>query len=280
MASRRLEQLLENGDPMKKQILVADDSITIQKVAELTFPEADYEVTCVSNGAQALQRLGQLRPDAALLDVVMPEQNGYDVCAHIRQNPETSWVPVLLLTGAFEPFDEKRAREVGADGQIKKPFESRALLTRVEQLLAARPRPGTAAAAQAPSKPAGMSAASGRPAAAPPVIAAGSPDIFQRVPPGPAAKPEPAPSRQASPASPPPAQAAARPARPAVARDPGGAPAAIPEDVLQRAVREAVAGISEKIVREVAWEVIPDLAEAMIRRRIHELEQEADTRAR
>ena len=265
---------------MKKQILVADDSITIQKVAELTFPEADYEVTCVSNGAQALQRLSQLRPDAALLDVVMPEQNGYDVCAHIRQNPETSWVPVLLLTGAFEPFDEKRAREVGADGQIKTPFESRALLTRVEQLLAARPRPGTVAAAQAPSQAAGIPAGSGRPTA-PPVMKAGSPDILQWVPPGPTAKPEPAASRQPSaPASQPPAHAAQRPARPAVARDPGGAQSAIPEEVLQRAVREAVAGISEKIVREVAWEVIPDLAEAMIRRRIHELEQEADTRAR
>ncbi|HKY33176.1 MAG TPA: response regulator, partial [Candidatus Polarisedimenticolia bacterium] len=127
---------------MGRRILIADDSITIQKVVELTFSEPGDVVVCAGNGAQAQQKLSQEPPDIALLDVIMPEGGGYELCARIRKDPRTSWMPVLLLSGTFEPFDEARAREAGADGHIKKPFESRALTAKVEELLAARPRPG------------------------------------------------------------------------------------------------------------------------------------------
>ena len=62
-----------------KTILLADDSITIQKVVELTFSDGDYRVFCVSNGAQAIRKAAEVRPDVALLDVIMPEKNGYEV---------------------------------------------------------------------------------------------------------------------------------------------------------------------------------------------------------
>ncbi len=122
-----------------KKILLADDSITIQKVVELTFSEGDYQVVCVSNGAQALRKIPEVRPDVVLLDVIMPEKNGYEVCEQIKRNPATSGIPVLLLTGTFEPFDRKRADAAGAQGHLTKPFESQTLVSKVEELIAATP---------------------------------------------------------------------------------------------------------------------------------------------
>ncbi len=121
---------------MPKKILLADDSITIQKVVELTFSEGDYQVFAVGNGTQALRKILEVRPDIALLDVIMPEASGYEVCEKVKRDPETSRIPVLLLTGTFEPFDRKRAEAAGADGHLTKPFESQVLISRVEELIA------------------------------------------------------------------------------------------------------------------------------------------------
>src|SRR5437867_4550537 len=126
---------------MPKKILLADDSITIQKVVELTFSEGDYLVFTVGNGAQALKKIGEVRPDVALLDVIMPEANGYEVCEKVKRNPETSWIPVLLLTGTFEPFDRRRADAAGANGHLTKPFESQMLISKVEELITAHRHP-------------------------------------------------------------------------------------------------------------------------------------------
>jgi len=122
-----------------KTILLADDSITIQKVVELTFSEADYRVVCVSSGGQALKKVSEVRPDIILLDVIMPEKNGYEVCEQLKRSPATSGIPVLLLTGTFEPFDRKRADAAGANGHLTKPFESQVLVAKVEELIAATP---------------------------------------------------------------------------------------------------------------------------------------------
>ena len=121
---------------MPKKILLADDSITIQKVVELTFSEGDYQVFAVGNGTQALRKIHEVRPDIALLDVIMPEASGYEVCEKVKRDPQTSRIPVLLLTGTFEPFDRKRAEAAGADGHLTKPFESQVLISRVEELIA------------------------------------------------------------------------------------------------------------------------------------------------
>jgi len=286
---------------MGRRILIADDSITIQKVVELTFSEFDDEVVSVGNGALASQALGQGPFDIALLDTVMPERTGYDLCAEIRKNDRLAWMPVVLLSGTFEPFDEARARQVGADGHIRKPFESRSLMAQVEDLVAAKPRPGAPPATArprprpvAPAPPAPAPAAPAPPRAPAPPPAAQGPRPAPAVSTvSPAAPPKPAPaaaSIQTPPrpaaapaAAPAPASPAPQPARPAPtpAADAGRRPqpaVSIPPDVLERVVREAVAAMADKVVREVAWEVIPDLAEAIIRRRIRELEDEADSR--
>jgi len=90
---------------MEKKILVADDSLTIQKVVELTFTDSDYHLTCVSNGALALESVRKDPPDLILADVVMPEKNGYEICEEVKRNPATAEIPVVLLAGTFEPFD-------------------------------------------------------------------------------------------------------------------------------------------------------------------------------
>lgn len=121
---------------MKRRILLADDSVTIQKVIELTFMDEDYEVRAVSNGDEAVALLSEMAPDFVIADVHMPGANGYEVCRRAKQlRPGT---PVLLLVGTFEPFDEAQARAVGADSFLKKPFDSQELLQRVEELIAAR----------------------------------------------------------------------------------------------------------------------------------------------
>ena len=122
---------------MAKKILLADDSLTIQKVVELTFSDSEYELICVSNGQRALDRIaaGEM-PDLILADVVMPEKNGYEVCEAIKANPATARMPVVLLSGTFEPFDRDRADRLGCDAIVSKPFDSQQLLRQVEALLA------------------------------------------------------------------------------------------------------------------------------------------------
>jgi CheY-like chemotaxis protein len=120
---------------MVKKILLADDSLTIQKVVELTFSDSGYQLICVSNGQKALDRIEEDRPDLVLADVVMPEKNGYEVCEAIKSNPATARIPVLLLSGTFEPFDRERAERIGADAIVSKPFDSQQLIAQVELLL-------------------------------------------------------------------------------------------------------------------------------------------------
>ena len=120
---------------MSKKLLLADDSITIQKVIGITFAGDDYDLTVVSDGDSALEKARTEHPDLILADVFMPGINGYELCTAVKQDPSLGNIPVLLLTGTFEPFDEGRAVDCGAEGWIAKPFESHALIHKVEELL-------------------------------------------------------------------------------------------------------------------------------------------------
>lgn len=120
---------------MAGTLLLADDSITIQKVVELTFAGTDLNVVAVSSGRELLQRLPELNPDIVLCDVVMPEMDGYDICQSLKSDPNTLHIPVVLLTGTFEPFDRDRALAAGCDAIVTKPFEAKELVRVVEDLL-------------------------------------------------------------------------------------------------------------------------------------------------
>src|SRR3954463_9010161 len=123
---------------MPQKLLLADDSVTIQRVIELTFADEDVHVIAVGNGQAAIDSVQRDRPDIVLADVGMPERNGYEVAAFIKGNPALAHIPVVLLTGAFEPVDETRARAVGCDGVLVKPFEPQMVINRVKDLLAGR----------------------------------------------------------------------------------------------------------------------------------------------
>jgi CheY-like chemotaxis protein len=140
---------------MPKTLLLADDSVTIQKVVGISFANEDIEITTVDNGRDAVAKARAIRPDVILADVVMPGMSGYEVCEVVKADPNLRHIPVLLLTGTFEAFDQARAAAVGAAGHVAKPFEAQTLVDRVKQLLAAAP-PASApqrqpAAAPAPS---------------------------------------------------------------------------------------------------------------------------------
>jgi len=110
---------------MGYKLLLADDSITIQKVVELVLAEEDFEIKSVSNGEDALNLLGTFKPDIVLADIEMPKVNGYNLCEKIKKNHAT----------AFEPIDEELAREVGADDSVIKPFESQELISKINAAL-------------------------------------------------------------------------------------------------------------------------------------------------
>ncbi len=136
---------------MSKKLLLADDSITIQKVIGITFANEDYELCVVDNGDAALEKARSFAPDLILADVFMPGKNGYELCTAVKTESALKHIPFLLLTGTFEPFDEGKAKVAGADSWIAKPFESQALIDRVEELLARGVTTAAPAAAQAPA---------------------------------------------------------------------------------------------------------------------------------
>ena len=119
-----------------RKLLLADDSVTIQKVVDLTFSDEGLEVITVGDGQQAWEKLQEIVPDIVLADVFMPGLNGYQLCEQIKRTERLSHIPVMLLVGSFEPFDEAEARRVGADDHLTKPFQSiRTLIGKVGNLL-------------------------------------------------------------------------------------------------------------------------------------------------
>src|SRR5437660_938406 len=119
-----------------RKLLLADDSLAVQKVIDLTFTDEGMQVTTVSDGRLALEQLEQVAPDVVLADVFMPGVGGYELCEFIKQSERFRKVPVMLLVGSFEPFDEAEARRAGADDVVTKPFQSiRELISRVGSLV-------------------------------------------------------------------------------------------------------------------------------------------------
>jgi len=155
---------------MPHKLLLADDSVTIQRVIELTFADEDVQVIAVGDGQKAIERIEAERPDIVLADVGMPERDGYEVAAFVKSAAHLSHIPVLLLTGAFEPVDEQRAAAAGCDGVLAKPFEPHMVITRVKELLA-----GGAGARMPPGGPLGA-ADTAPPAAAEALPEAGEPE--------------------------------------------------------------------------------------------------------
>jgi len=113
------------------KVLIADDSLKIQKELSQLLQRLGVEVTTVSNGEHAVRQLPTLKPDLVLADIFMPVRTGYEVCEYIKNHPDFADTVVLLLVSKMEPFDEKEAQRVGADGKIDKPFEDLAAVLEI-----------------------------------------------------------------------------------------------------------------------------------------------------
>jgi len=138
-------------------ILVADDSLSVRKVAERQLTEAGLEVALVSNGEEALNWMNTKRPDLIIADVIMPDKSGFEVCAFVRANAALADTPVILVSGFVDEEITRQAEACRADGVIKKPFQGAVLRERVLELLSTRkahaPKAPAAAPARAPVAP-------------------------------------------------------------------------------------------------------------------------------
>ena len=134
---------------MPHRLLLADDSVTIQRVIELTFAEEGVDVVSVGDGLKAIERLEAERFDIVLADVGMPGKDGFEVAAFVRARPELAGVAVVLLTGAFETLDEARVASVGAAAVLVKPFEPQMVIATVRDLLSGKPAAASLAASDA-----------------------------------------------------------------------------------------------------------------------------------
>ena len=118
---------------MSLRILFADDSMTAQNMGKKILSEAGYDVVAVSNGAAAVKKIAEQKPDIIILDVYMPGYSGLEVCEKVRGSLDTLKIPVLLTVGKMEPYKPEDANRVKADGVIIKPFEASDLLAIVKK---------------------------------------------------------------------------------------------------------------------------------------------------
>jgi CheY-like chemotaxis protein len=269
-------------------LLLADDSITIQRVIELTFADEDIRVVAVGDGHEAIARIDETPPDIVLADVEMPGTDGYEVARHIRTTPRLAHIPVLLLTGAFEPVDQAKVADAGCQGVLTKPFEPQLVIQRVRELLA-----GTAPQA-ASTGPHGASRqaparveAERRPGAA---ASTNVDDYFEQLdaalttlPGASSARPRPQSTQPPLPTPPHISLADAfaallaaeqtGSARPFPAGwqvpQPGGG--VISEALVDEIVRRVLERISHQMVRETVSEVVLDVAERLVREEIERI---------
>jgi DNA-binding response OmpR family regulator len=231
---------------MSKKILLADDSVTIRKVVELTFMEEDYDLTSVSDGREALDHLRESVPDLVIADVHMGEVSGLDVCREVK----TRWPekPVLLLVGTFEALDPADVTKCGADDSLKKPFDSQDLLGKVGRLLGQRTDSSD-------------------------IVAGAQPVDHEPLPPEIAQAEESEEEPEEVPASDEleTAEEAAPEPVPSEVRAHG-----LSEDDVDRISRRVVELLSDRAVRDIAWEVVPDMAEVVIKDRLRDLESQVE----
>ena len=163
---------------MSKKLLLADDSVTVQRVIELTFSGEDVQVVAVGDGEEAIARIAAERPDIILADIGMPKRSGYEVSAFVKNNPELRKIPVLLLAGAFEPVDEAKAKEANCDGVLVKPLEPQHVIARVRELLSGAKEANVIASP--PPSPVELPVHEDLPATAEDLMHLGDPDLLPR----------------------------------------------------------------------------------------------------
>ena len=274
---------------MSMRILIVEDSVTMRRVMEMTFAGEDAELLSVDSGELAIERGRDFAPDVAFIDATLPGLDGYEVTRRIKADPQLAATSVVLMTSQHRPLDEARASEVGADDHILKPFDTQEAIDkatshsdRAEALYDAPSIP-VARAATTPPRP--VSQPSLRPT--PPPLPLGG-QAARPMPPTPVRTPltgaPVASTSSAAVSSLPPAAAVPRSetpisSAPVPAQRSATVAQALSGSVVERLEMlgltpeqvEGVLKLSAEVVERVVWEVVPDLAEAMIREELHRL---------
>jgi CheY-like chemotaxis protein len=262
---------------MTLKLFVADDSVTIQKIIGLAFNDEDAVMESVESGDSALDRIRAFKPDVVFADVYMPGCSGYEICAHVKEDPQLSHTPVILLVGTFESFDELEASRVKSDGYLTKPFDTSELIQMVHKLIGKiempqeNNTPVVAAGNAVQDQSADASSLQFRKWGARGLVSPrawesfmGANRVLELFDAGTVATSENTVFLHGR--EPKIAGAKNDSLKPAPAVNSGQ----LSEDVLNAIVDRVVRRMSPDVIREVAWEVVPELSEVIIRRSIEE----------
>jgi two-component system alkaline phosphatase synthesis response regulator PhoP len=115
----------------QRRVLIVEDEPDVAELIRYNLVRDGYEVVTAANGADALKRAREARPDVILLDIMVPQLNGWEVCRRLRQDPETQAIAVIMVTGRAEEGDKVLGFELGADDYVTKPFSPRELVARI-----------------------------------------------------------------------------------------------------------------------------------------------------
>jgi DNA-binding response OmpR family regulator len=121
---------------VKRKILIVEDEESLLKLESILLTSKGYEVQGVTNGQAALDAIAEELPDLVLLDIMLPEIDGFEVCRRIKSNAETRHLPVIMLTAKKSREDMARGEKVGADWYITKPFKSAMVIETIQRFLA------------------------------------------------------------------------------------------------------------------------------------------------
>ena len=119
----------------KNRILIVEDEESLLKLESILLSSKGYSVTGVMDGKSALDEISARKPDLVVLDIMLPEMDGFEVCKRIKENPETAGIPVVMLTAKKNSQDYARGMQVGADAYVTKPFKSAQVIELIEGLL-------------------------------------------------------------------------------------------------------------------------------------------------
>ena len=120
---------------MAKRILIADDEPNIVVSLEFLMKRMGHVVQVANTGVDALNAVSEFKPDLILLDIMMPRMSGYDLCQSVRENPAWNGIKILMLSAKGRDIDVNKGMGVGADAYITKPFSTKELVAKVQQLL-------------------------------------------------------------------------------------------------------------------------------------------------
>ena len=260
---------------MPDRLLVADDSLTIQRVIELAFANESIDVVAASSGEDAIRKINERPPTIVLADTRMPDRSGYEIAEFVASIPRGDQIPVVLMSGAFEPVDDRRARAAGCETVLVKPFDPAVLVKTVHELLGHTAEPaaaGSVATLADAAKPASRegSAAMAEPAGEADLVWPVKDDITDSPAVGaPAAGTGAVAVSAVAPST---STAASETADPARTRE-AASTLAVTDELVDRLATRVIARLSDRLVRDVTTKVVGEVAERLVAEEIERLKR-------